>query len=67
MNRGDWSHILRCEGTKISGKQLSNKRFRSMDTEITIRIASRKNKDQLQKVGMCMIKYESDTELNVDR
>jgi RNA-binding protein YhbY len=48
-----------------------------MDTEIAIRLVGRKNKDQVQKLGMCMIKYkdkwqrilrksESDAELNVD-
>jgi hypothetical protein len=49
-----------------------------MDREIATRMVGRKNKDQLQKIGMCMIKYkdkrqwivlrksESDAELNVD-
>lgn len=47
---GDWSHVLKCEGTKISRNQILNKRFRNMDTEITIRIVRLKNEDQLQKI-----------------
>lgn len=55
---GDWSHVLKCEGTKISRNQILNKRFRNMHTEITIRIVGLKNEDQLQKIGKCVIKYK---------
>jgi hypothetical protein len=32
----DWSHILRCEGTKIWRDQSLDKRFRNIDAEIGI-------------------------------
>jgi hypothetical protein len=72
-----WSHIQRCEGTKISRDQILNKRFRGIGTEIAIRIVGCRSKDQWQKIGMYMIKYEdkwerilrkneTEAELNLD-
>jgi hypothetical protein len=47
---GDWSHILRSNGTRNSRHQILDKRFRNMDSEMGIRWILRcKNKDKWQK------------------
>jgi hypothetical protein len=53
----DWSHILRCEGAKIWRRQILDKRCRNIDPEIGIRrTVGCKNKEQWEKIGVCMIK-----------
>jgi hypothetical protein len=47
-----WSHILRCDETKIWREDLVDKRFTSVDPEIgIIRLATRKNKDKYEILG----------------
>jgi hypothetical protein len=52
-----WSHILRCEETRSWREELVDKRFTSIESEIGIRgIATIKDNDKLQKVGLCLSK-----------
>jgi hypothetical protein len=58
-NKEGWSHILRCEETRSWGEELVDKRFTSIEPEIGMRrIATIKDKDKLQKVGLYFIKYK---------
>jgi hypothetical protein len=86
MNRGFISYVtkkkttatLRCEGTKIWRREISNKRFQNIDAEIDIRrIKGCQNKEEWQKIGIYIInskerwerilrRNDSEAELNLD-
>jgi uncharacterized protein YprB with RNaseH-like and TPR domain len=54
-----WSHILRCEKTRSWREELVDKRFINIEPEIGIRrIATSKDNDKLQKVGLYLSKYK---------
>jgi hypothetical protein len=54
-----WSHILRCEETKIWREEFVNKRYTNIEPEIGIRrMATIKDNDNLQKVGLHLSKYK---------
>jgi hypothetical protein len=54
-----WSHILRCEETRSWREELVDKRFTNIEPEIGIRrIATNKDNDKLQKVGLYLSKYK---------
>jgi hypothetical protein len=54
-----WSHILRCEGTRSWREELVDKRFINIEPEIGMRrIATIKDNDKLQKVGLYLSKYK---------
>jgi hypothetical protein len=61
----DWSHILRCEGTKNWKGTILDQRFRGINAEICItRITGCKNKQQWQKTGTHMVTREQLAEIN---
>jgi hypothetical protein len=31
--KGDWNHMMRCEGETILGDKIMNKKFKNIDTE----------------------------------
>jgi hypothetical protein len=54
-----WSHILRCEKTRNWREELVDKRFTSIEPKIGIRrIATNKDYDKLQKVGLYLSMYK---------
>jgi hypothetical protein len=54
-----WSNILRCEETRSWREEPVDKRFINFETEIEIRrIATIKDNDKLQKVGLYLSKYK---------
>jgi uncharacterized protein YprB with RNaseH-like and TPR domain len=53
-----WSHILRHEKTRSWREELVDKRFTSIEPETGIRrIATIKDNDKMQKVGLYLSKY----------
>jgi uncharacterized protein YprB with RNaseH-like and TPR domain len=61
-----WSHILRCEETISWKEELLDKRFTSIESEIGMRrIATIKDNDKLQKVGLYLRKYKRDWKISV--
>jgi hypothetical protein len=54
-----WSHILRCGETRSWREELVDKRSTSIEQEIRMRrIATIKDNDKLQKVGLYLSKYK---------
>jgi uncharacterized protein YprB with RNaseH-like and TPR domain len=54
-----WSHILRCAENRSWGEKLVDKHFTNIEPEIGIRrIATVKDNDKLQKVGLYLSKYK---------
>jgi hypothetical protein len=54
-----WSHILRCKETRSWREELVDKRFTSIEPETGMRrIATIKDNDKLQKVGLYLSKYK---------
>jgi hypothetical protein len=54
-----WSHILRCAETRSLREELVDKRFISIEPEIVMRrIATIKDNDRLQKVGLYLSKHK---------
>jgi hypothetical protein len=57
-NKEGWSHILKCEETRSWREELVDKRFINFEPEIGMRrIATIKDNDKLQKVGLYFSKY----------
>jgi hypothetical protein len=58
-NKEGWSHTLRCAETRSWGEELVDKRFTSTEPEIGMRrVATFKDNDKLQKVGLYLSKYK---------
>jgi hypothetical protein len=54
-----WSHTLRSEETRSWREELVDKRFTNIESEIGMRrIATIKDNDKLQKVGLYLSKYK---------
>jgi hypothetical protein len=59
FSKEGWSHIFRCDETKIWRNNLVDKRVTSVDPEIGIRrVATNKDKNKFKKFGIYLNKYK---------